>query len=91
MLTGQTSDVDAISTLIPRKRTQPRTTTDNQPTGTDGTEAAPNRKPALPELLKNTPKHQVKGTKRGAGEGARTPDLPLTRRMLCQLSYAGVC
>lgn len=26
----------------------------------------------------------------GAGEGIRTPDLPLTRRMLCQLSYAGV-
>ena len=25
----------------------------------------------------------------GAGGGARTPDLSLTRRLLCQLSYAG--
>src|SRR5699024_2059335 len=27
---------------------------------------------------------------RGAAEGTRTPDLPLTRRLLCQLSYSGV-
>ena len=25
----------------------------------------------------------------GAGKGIRTPDLPLTRRLLCQLSYPG--
>ena len=27
----------------------------------------------------------------GADAGTRTPNLPLTRRTLCQLSYAGMC
>lgn len=27
----------------------------------------------------------------GADAGTRTPNLPLTRRMLCQLSYVGAC